>query len=69
MTDFTFRNSDLIRHQMYSYSKAKIFTLKLYLGSSRMSAAFDKSGLVVPGRNIHDSIVGFIAAAPSPWPE
>ena len=66
-TSISFPNSDRIRHQVYSFSPAKTFTLKLYAGSPRMSVTFDKPGLVVLGCNIHDSMVGFIAVADSPY--
>jgi len=63
----SFPNSDHIRHQVYSFSPAKIFTLKLYAGSPDVRVIFDKPGLVVLGCNIHDSMVGFIAVADSPY--
>lgn len=66
-TAVTFPNSDKIRHQVYSFSPAKSFDLKLYAGSPKEEVIFDKPGLVVLGCNIHDSMVGFVAVVDSPY--
>jgi plastocyanin len=66
-TAVTFPNSDKIRHQVYSFSAAKTFDLKLYAGSPKEEVVFDKPGLVVLGCNIHDSMVGFVAVVDSPY--
>jgi plastocyanin len=66
-TSITFPNSDQIRHQVYSFSSAKVFTLKLYAGSPRVAVVFDKPGLVVLGCNIHDSMVAFVGVVDSPY--
>ena len=66
-TAISFPNSDHIRHQVYSFSPAKTFMLKLYAGSPRMNVTFDKPGLVVLGCNIHDSMVGLIAVTDTPY--
>jgi plastocyanin len=66
-TAITFPNSDKIRHQVYSFSPAKSFDLKLYAGSPKEEVVFDKPGLVVLGCNIHDSMVGFVAVVDSPY--
>lgn len=66
-TAVTFPNSDKIRHQVYSFSPAKSFDLKLYAGSPKEEIVFDKPGLVVLGCNIHDSMVGFVAVVDSPY--
>jgi plastocyanin len=66
-TAATFPNSDKIRHQVYSFSPAKSFDLKLYAGSPKQEVVFDKPGLVVLGCNIHDSMVGFVAVVDSPY--
>ncbi|MBJ7538795.1 methylamine utilization protein [Marinomonas transparens] len=59
----SFPNSDDIRHHVYSFSKPKSFELKLYKGSDIAPILFDKSGLVVLGCNIHDSMIGYIYVA------
>jgi plastocyanin len=66
-TAVTFPNSDNIRHQVYSFSPAKSFSLKLYAGSPKEEVVFDQPGLVVLGCNIHDTMVGFIAVVDSPY--
>src|ERR1700691_1205804 len=66
-TSITFPNSDQIRHQVYSFSPAKEFTLKLYAGSPKVAVVFDKPGLVVLGCNIHDSMVAFVGVVDSPY--
>ncbi|MBS0396757.1 MAG: methylamine utilization protein [Proteobacteria bacterium] len=62
-----FPNSDRIRHQVYSLSAARVFTLKLYAGTAAPPVVFDRPGLVVLGCNIHDSMVGFVAVVDSPY--
>jgi plastocyanin len=66
-TAVTFPNSDKIRHQVYSFSSAKSFDLKLYAGSPKEEVIFDKPGLVILGCNIHDTMVGFVAVVDSPY--
>jgi plastocyanin len=66
-TSVSFPNSDHIRHQVYSFSAAKVFTLKLYAGSPNVAVLFDKPGLIVMGCNIHDSMVGFLAVVDTPY--
>ena len=66
-TSVTFPNSDHIRHQVYSFSPAKTFSLKLYAGSPKMDVVFDKPGLVVLGCNIHDTMVAFVGVVDSPY--
>jgi hypothetical protein len=56
----SFPNSDDIRHHVYSFSEPKVFELKLYAGKPKKPIRFNKSGLVVMGCNIHDSMVGYI---------
>jgi plastocyanin len=66
-TTITFPNSDRIRHQVYSFSPAKTFALKLYAGSPKTPVLFDHSGLVVLGCNIHDTMVAFVGVVDSPY--
>lgn len=60
-----FPNSDNIRHNVYSFSSAKSFQLKLYSGQPKEPIVFDTQGVVVLGCNIHDSMVGYIYVAKS----
>jgi plastocyanin len=66
-TAVTFPNSDHIRHQVYSFSPAKVFALKLYAGSPPTAVTFDKPGLVVLGCNIHDRMIAFVAVVDTPY--
>jgi plastocyanin len=62
-----FPNSDTVSHQVYSFSAAKKFQLPLYKGVHRAPVQFDNPGLVVLGCNIHDSMVGYIYVADTPY--
>jgi len=66
-TQITFPNSDRIRHQVYSFSKPKQFSLKLYAGSPNTPVTFDQPGLVVLGCNIHDNMIAFVGVVDSPY--
>ena len=62
-----FPNSDHIRHQVYSFSQAKVFELPLYAGTDAPPVVFDKPGVVVLGCNIHDWMVGYIYVSETPF--
>ncbi|KPY25753.1 Protein containing plastocyanin/azurin family domain [Pseudomonas coronafaciens pv. porri] len=66
-TQVKFPNSDNIRHQVYSFSPAKRFELRLYEGTPSAPLLFDKPGVVVLGCNIHDWMVGYIYVTDEPW--
>jgi len=66
-TQVFFPNSDNIRHSIYSFSPAKIFTTKLYSGREAAPVLFDKTGLVVLGCNIHDTMVAWLFIVDTPW--
>jgi plastocyanin len=66
-TAVDFPNSDNIRHSVYSFSPARVFTLKLYAGKPTDPVLFDKAGLVVLGCNIHDSMVAWLLVVDSPY--
>lgn len=66
-TKVTFPNSDNIRHQVYSFSPAKRFELRLYEGTPSEPITFDKPGAVVLGCNIHDWMVGYIYVTDDAW--
>jgi len=66
-TTVTFPNSDHIRHQVYSFSPAKVFTLKPYAGSPSAPETFDKPGLVILGCNIHDRMVALLGVVDTPY--
>lgn len=66
-TSVQFPNSDNIRHQVYSFSPARVFSLKLYSGKTADPVLFDKPGLVVLGCNIHDQMIAWLLVVPTPW--
>ncbi|WP_277960694.1 methylamine utilization protein [Pseudomonas sp. RIT-To-2] len=66
-TRIRFPNSDNIRHQVYSFSPAKRFELRLYEGTPTDPLLFDKPGVVVLGCNIHDWMLGYIYVTDDPW--
>lgn len=63
----SFPNSDDIRHHVYSFSPVMPFELKLYSGKSKAPLQFNNAGISVLGCNIHDSMVGYIYIANSPY--
>ncbi|MEB0121734.1 methylamine utilization protein [Pseudomonas sp. CCI1.2] len=66
-TQIAFPNSDNVRHQVYSFSPAKRFELRLYEGTPSLPVLFDKAGVVVLGCNIHDSMLGYVYVTDDPW--
>jgi plastocyanin len=66
-TQIKFPNSDDIRHQVYSFSPAKRFELRLYAGTPSDPVLFDKPGVVVLGCNIHDWMLGYVFVTDDPW--
>lgn len=66
-TQIAFPNSDNIRHQVYSFSSAKRFELRLYEGTPSQPVLFDKPGVVVLGCNIHDWMLGYVYVTDDPW--
>jgi plastocyanin len=66
-TEVRFPNSDNIRHSIYSFSSAKVFTSKLYSGKEAAPVIFDKSGMVLLGCNIHDQMVAWVVVVDTPY--
>lgn len=63
----SFPNKDNIRHQVYSFSRAKRFELPLYAGTPAAPVKFDTPGIVTLGCNIHDWMIGYIYVTDTPW--
>jgi plastocyanin len=59
-TTVRFPNHDEFRHQIYSFSKPKVFEISLYGGDEEKRETFDKTGVVALGCNIHDTMLGYI---------
>ncbi|MDB5673029.1 MAG: methylamine utilization protein [Sphingomonas bacterium] len=58
--DVAFPNLDAVRHQVYSFSPAKRFELKLYAREQNRTIRFDRPGPVSLGCNIHDQMTAFV---------
>lgn len=66
-TAIEFPNNDTVRHHVHSFSPAKVFSLKLYLGTPAEPVLFDRPGEVVLGCNIHDHMVAWVVIVDTPW--
>jgi plastocyanin len=66
-TSVSFPNKDNIEHDVYSFSPAKTFELKLYSGVPAHPVVFDKPGLVVLGCNIHDQMIAYVLVVDTPY--
>jgi plastocyanin len=66
-TSVSFPNIDTVRHHVYSFSPAKRFELKLYVGTPTNPVLFDKAGVVVMGCNIHDQMLACILVVDTPF--
>ena len=62
-----FPNSDVVSHQVYSFSPAKRFQLPLYRGKPYPPVAFDAPGVVTLGCNIHDNMLGYVLVTDAPY--
>jgi plastocyanin len=63
----SFPNSDLVSHQVYSFSPARRFQLPLYRGKQHPPVMFDQPGIVTLGCNIHDNMVAYIVVTAAPF--
>jgi plastocyanin len=66
-TSVAFPNMDDVRHQVYSFSPAHPFELKLYGKDQTRTVRFDKTGVIAVGCNIHDNMVAFIKVVDTPY--
>jgi plastocyanin len=65
--DVSFPNFDNTKHQVYSFSAAKRFELKLFAKDQSRTVHFDKPGVIALGCNIHDQMSAFIVVTDSAW--
>lgn len=65
-TAVAFPNNDTVRHHVYSFSPAKRFEIKLYVGTPAQPIVFDKPGIVTLGCNIHDRMLAWVVVVDSP---
>lgn len=61
-----FPNRDDVRHHVYSFSPAKTFELKLYIGKPKAPVVFDEEGVIELGCNIHDTMLGWVLVTSTP---
>ena len=66
-TAVAFPNKDPFRHQVYSFSPAKAFELKLYSNDEASTVVFDKEGAVALGCNIHDNMLAYVYVVGTPY--
>lgn len=66
-TPVQFPNRDTVRHHVYSFSPAKRFELKLYIGTPAEPVVFDRPGVAVLGCNIHDTMIAWVVIVETPW--
>lgn len=66
-TAISFPNRDTVRHHVYSFSPAKRFEIKLYVGTPANPVVFDRPGIAVLGCNIHDQMAAWVVVVESPW--
>src|SRR4051812_35281419 len=55
-----FPNSDVVSHQVYSFSSAHRFQLPLYRGKPYPPIIFEQPGVITLGCNIHDNMLAYI---------
>jgi diguanylate cyclase (GGDEF)-like protein len=63
----SFPNRDTVRHHVYSFSPAKKFEIKLYVGTPAAPVVFDQAGIAVLGCNIHDQMTAWVVVVDTPW--
>lgn len=66
-TPVQFPNEDTVRHHVYSFSPAKRFEIKLYVGTPADPVVFDQPGIAVLGCNIHDHMVAWVVVLNTPY--
>jgi plastocyanin len=62
-----FPNSDVVRHQVYSFSPARQFQLPLYRGKPYPPVVFEQPGVITLGCNIHDNMLAYIVVTAAPY--
>lgn len=59
-SEVEFRNSDITRHHVYSFSPVKAFEYMLSPSEATTAVRFDRAGVVAIGCNIHDRMVSYL---------
>jgi plastocyanin len=66
-THIEFPNRDPMKHHVYSFSSAKNFEIKLYVGLPAQPVLFDKAGEVAIGCNVHDWMEAYVLVVDTPY--
>ena len=62
-----FRNSDRVRHHVYSFSATRTFEFVLAAGESSPALVLPKVGVITIGCNIHDRMVAYLFVTDAPY--
>ena len=62
-----FRNSDPLRHHVYSFSPLRRFEMVQAPGETSAPVRFDQPGSVAIGCNIHDHMTAYVHITDAPW--
>jgi plastocyanin len=62
-----FRNSDQMRHHVYTFSPIKPFEFVLVPGDSSKPIELDQTGVIAVGCNIHDQMITYLYISDAPW--
>ena len=65
--EVAYRNSDRIRHHVYSFSPIKAFEFVLAPGASSVPLKLERSGVIAVGCNIHDGMINYLYISDAPW--
>lgn len=63
----TFRNSDQVRHHIYSFAPIRQFEMVEAPGEVSAPIRFDQPGSAAIGCNIHDNMTAYIHVTDAPW--
>jgi plastocyanin len=63
----TFRNSDQVRHHIYSFAPIRQFEMVEAPGEISAPIRFDQPGSAAIGCNIHDNMTAYIHVTYAPW--
>lgn len=63
----TFRNSDGLRHHVYSFSPIRQFEMVQAPGTTSQPIRFDAAGTAAIGCNIHDHMIAYVHVTDAPW--
>ena len=62
-----FRNSDTMRHHVYTFSPLKPFEFVLVPGETSRLIQLDQAGVIAVGCNIHDQMITYLYVSDAPW--